>query len=268
MVDLVYPVVVKIVKGFWSYLGLQFNFIGQSHIPRSGAAIMAINHVGYLDFALAGTAALPADRYLRFMAKKQIFDHPIAGPLMRGMHHISVDRSNGSPSFVAALRALDKGELVGIFPEATISRTFEIKEMKSGVIRLATQSGAPIIPTVIWGSQRVWTKRVKKNIKRNNVPITIAIGEPYSVPADCDISVEMERLRKKMESLLEIAQRNYPDIPNGQFWAPPRLGGTAPTADELSAMIAKEQLEHAEKSKQAKLKRAAKKRGEGNTKER
>jgi 1-acyl-sn-glycerol-3-phosphate acyltransferase len=268
MVDFLYPVVVKIVKGFWSYLGLQFHIIGEPHIPRSGSAIMSINHVGYLDFALAGTAALPANRYLRFMAKKQIFDHPIAGPLMRGMHHISVDRSNGSPSFVAALRALDKGELVGIFPEATISRTFELKEMKSGVIRLAAQSGAPIIPMIIWGSQRVWTKRVKKNLKRNNIPITIAIGEPYTVAADCDIDREMEKLRQKMESLLTVAQRNYPDIPNGQFWAPPRLGGCAPTADQLAAIIAKEQLDQQKEAKKATEASARKKRGESEKKER
>jgi 1-acyl-sn-glycerol-3-phosphate acyltransferase len=89
------------------------------------------------------------------MAKKEIFDHPIAGPLMRGMKHISVDRNNGAPSFLAALKALDKGEIVGVFPEATISQSFELKDMKSGVIRLAMESGAPILPMVIWGSQRV-----------------------------------------------------------------------------------------------------------------
>ncbi len=139
---------------------------------------MAINHIGYLDFALAGTAALPAGRLVRFMAKKQVFDHPISGPLMRGMHHISVDRSNGAPSYVEALKALRSGEIVGIFPEATISRTFELKEMKSGVIRLAMDSAVPVIPTVIWGSQRIWTKRQPRNFKRRGIPITISVGAP------------------------------------------------------------------------------------------
>ena len=50
-------------------------------------------------------------RYVRFMAKKELFDNKIAGPLLRGMHHISVDRSNGSASFVQALRALRDGEI-------------------------------------------------------------------------------------------------------------------------------------------------------------
>ena len=109
MADLVYPPVVIAIKGLWKYLGLKFDFQGDENIPRKGGAILAINHVGYLDFALVGTAALPVNRYVRFMAKKEIFDNKLAGPLMRGMHHISVDRANGSASFGAALRALRAG---------------------------------------------------------------------------------------------------------------------------------------------------------------
>ncbi len=123
MAELVYPPIIGIFKGLWRSLGLQFNFRGQSHIPRKGAALLAMNHVGYLDFALAGTALLSSNRLARFMAKREIFDNPIAGPLMRGMGHISVDRKNGGPSFVEALKTLDKGEIVGVFPEATISQS-------------------------------------------------------------------------------------------------------------------------------------------------
>ena len=101
MADLVYPPVITAVKGFWKYLGLKLDFNGVENLPdRShGGAIIAINHISYLDFALAGTAALPMKRYVRFMAKKEIFNNKLAGPLMRGMHHISVDRANGSASF-------------------------------------------------------------------------------------------------------------------------------------------------------------------------
>ena len=127
MADRVYPPVIAVLKTAWKYLGLKFTFTGDVNIPRNGGAILAINHIGYLDFALAGTAALPVNRYVRFMAKKEIFDNKLAGPLMRGMHHISVDRANGSASFVGALRALRAGEIIGIFPEATISKSFEIK---------------------------------------------------------------------------------------------------------------------------------------------
>ena len=76
MADLVYPPVIKLVKAFWKYLDLQFTFYGQAHIPAKGPAILAMNHVGYLDFAIAGTAVLPSKRLVRFMAKKEIFENP------------------------------------------------------------------------------------------------------------------------------------------------------------------------------------------------
>lgn len=228
MADLVYPPVVVAIKGLWKYLGLKFDFRGEENIPREGGAILAINHVGYLDFALVGTAALPVNRYVRFMAKKEIFDNKLAGPLMRGMHHISVDRANGSASFVAALRALRAGEIIGIFPEGTISVSFEIKEIKTGAVRLAMGAGVPVIPTVIWGSQRIWTKKVKRNLRRKGVPISVTFGKPLHFAKDADVEAGEKQLRETMISLLHTVQDDYPDPHQGQRWAPLRLGGTAP----------------------------------------
>ncbi|CAB4988826.1 unannotated protein [freshwater metagenome] len=228
MADLVYPPVIGLAKLFWRYLGLEMNFSGEENVPRHGGAILAINHIGYLDFALAGTAVLPAKRYVRFMAKKEIFDNKLAGPLMRGMHHINVDRSSGSASFVAALRALKAGEIIGIFPEATISKSFEIKELKTGVVRLAMGAGVPIIPTIIWGSQRIWTKGVPRDLRRKHVPITVVVGEPIFFEKGQDVAQAESDLRATMISMLHDVQDSYPDSHAGQRWAPLRLGGTAP----------------------------------------
>lgn len=228
MADLVYPPVIGIAKLLWKYLGLKFTFIGEENIPRRGGAILAINHVGYLDFALTGTAALPAKRYVRFMAKREIFDNKFAGPLMRGMHHINVDRANGSASFVAALRALKSGEIIGIFPEATISKSFEIKDLKTGVVRLAMGAGVPIIPTIVWGSQRIWTKGVPRDLRRKRVPITIEFGKPILIKRDDDAAAAEIALRETMIKMLHDVQDKYPDSHAGQRWAPLRLGGTAP----------------------------------------
>ena len=206
MADLVYPPVIVAVKAFWKYLGLKFDFEGEENVPREGGAILAINHVGYLDFALVGTAALPANRYVRFMAKKEIFNNKLAGPLMRGMHHICVDRSNGSASFVAALRALRGGEIIGIFPEGTISVSFEIKELKSGAVRLAMGAGVPVIPTVIWGSHRICTKKVKRNLLRKNVPITVAFGAPLYFDKQTDVEAGEKLLRETMIAALHKVQ--------------------------------------------------------------
>ena len=228
MADLVYPPVIGFAKLFWKYLGLKFTITGAENIPRTGGAILAINHVGYLDFALAGTAALPAKRYVRFMAKREIFDNKLAGPLMRGMHHINVDRASGSASFVTAMRALRSGEIIGIFPEATISKSFEIKELKTGVVRLAMGADVPIIPMIVWGSQRVWTKGVPRDLRRKRVPITIAIGKPIFFQRDEDVAAAEIALRARMIEMLHEVQDKYPDNHAGQRWAPQRLGGTAP----------------------------------------
>ena len=228
MADLVYPPVIVLIKSFWKYLGLNFDFQGQENVPLKGGAILAINHTSYLDFALAGTAALPAKRYVRFMAKKEIFDNKIAGPLMRGMHHINVDRSNGSASFVAALRSLKDGEIIGIFPEGTISTSFEIKGLKSGAVRLAIGAGIPIIPTIVWGGQRVYTKGVKPNFKRNKTPVSVSFGDPIFYSSETDVEVAEAHLREVMIEMLHKVQEKYPDSHLGQRWAPVRLGGTAP----------------------------------------
>jgi 1-acyl-sn-glycerol-3-phosphate acyltransferase len=226
--EVVYPPVIIALKTFWKYLGLKFTFEGDEHVPRKGGAILAMNHIGYLDFALIGTAALPSGRLVRFMAKKEIFDNKLAGPLMRGMHHINVDRSSGSASFVAALRALRAGEVIGIFPEGTISRSFEIKELKSGAVRLAMGSGVPVIPTVVWGSQRIWTKGVKRDLRRKKVPISVTFGAPLTFEKGSDVEAGEKLLRETLLDLLHEVQAKYPDSHAGQRWAPARLGGTAP----------------------------------------
>ena len=228
MADFVYPPVIGLVKGFWKYLGLQFDFRGDENIPRKGGAVLAINHTSYLDFALAGTAALPVKRFVRFMAKKELFDNKIAGPLLRGMHHINVDRSNGSASFVEALKALNSGEIIGIFPEGTISTSFEIKGLKSGAIRLAAGASVPIIPTIVWGGQRIYTKGVKPQLKRGKTPVFVRFGEAIYYPQDLDIEAAELHLRQVMTAMLHQVQEDYPDSHVGQRWAPARLGGTAP----------------------------------------
>jgi 1-acyl-sn-glycerol-3-phosphate acyltransferase len=238
MAEVVYTPVAHAFKGAWKALGIRFSVFGDEHIPHMGGAVLASNHISYLDFALIGTPAAPKRRFIRFMAKKEIFDNKLAGPLMRGMKHISVDRDKGSTSLVAAMRALRAGELIGIFPEATISLSWEVKELKSGAVRLAQGAGVPIIPVALWGSQRILTKAHKPNLKRSKVPVFIAYGEPYMVAKDANIEEEEARLRREITRLLHSIQENYPDSPVGQWWGPKRLGGTAPTIEEAALVNA------------------------------
>jgi 1-acyl-sn-glycerol-3-phosphate acyltransferase len=239
MSELVYPPVIAAAKVMFRVLDLRIKVDGPEHIPTSGGAVIVCNHIGYLDFIFCGFGALPAGRLVRFMAKKSVFDHRLSGPLMRGMHHIPVDRDAGLAAYEQALAALKDGEVVGVFPEATISRSFTIKELKTGAARMAVAAGVPIVPMALWGSQRLWTKGRPRTLTRRHVPISIAVGEPLVPGGHDDGDTVTAELRQRLSTLLDTLQRGYPDQPNGPddtWWQPAHLGGTAPTAEEARAL--------------------------------
>ena len=226
MSELVYPPVVAITLTAFKALGLKLRVEGGEHVPTSGSAVMASNHISHLDFIFVGLGARQSRRYVRFMAKEPIFAHWLAGPLMRGMHHISVDREAGMQSFRDALAALKAGEVVGLFPEATISRPFEPKEFKTGAERLAKATKSPLIPVGVWGSQRLWTYDEHSSLKQRGVPVSVYVGEPIEPALTGDAAAT--ELRAQVTALVRRAQDEYPDDGAGQWWQPERLGGTAP----------------------------------------
>lgn len=231
-----YTPVIGFAKTVFAAQGLRFTILGEDNVPRTGGAVMAINHIGYFDFTYAGLAAQKSGRLVRFMAKKSIFTHHTTGPLMRGMKHIPVDRQSGSEAFRTALKALKAGEIVGLFPEATMSRSFELKEFKPGAVRMAQAAGVPLLPTTIWGSQRVWSKNVPKHRLRSNTPIHITIGDPIVVEKGEDAIAATERLREVMHKQLEDQHAAYPPMTGDDLiYLPARLGGTAPTREEAHA---------------------------------
>jgi len=243
--DLTYPPVVLAAKTAFKVLGMTIDIRGAEHIPRSGGAVLALNHISYVDFILGGFAAQPSKRLVRFMAKRELFTHRAAGPLMRSLHHIEVDRGEGLASYAEALRYLREGEVVGIFPEATISRAMELKEFKSGAPRLAAATEVPLVPAVLWGTQRMMTKDHPRDFSRGH-HITIAVGQPLH-PTGAHPVAETAELKASMAALLDETIRGYPDTPDGQWWAPASYGGTAPTLAEAAQLDAAEKRERAKK---------------------
>ena len=247
MPELVYPPVILTAKLAFRGLGLRFVERGGDHVPRSGGAVLASNHVSYLDFIFVGLAALPADRLVRFMAKDAVFKHRVTGPLMRGMKHISVDREAGAAAYDEAVSALRRGEIVGVFPEATISRSFQLKGFKTGAARMAAEAGVPIVPMVTWGGQRILTKGRPRDLSRGRT-IALTVGEPFLPEPGADPQETTDELRRRMQVLLEETQETYPDGPDNdgdRFWLPRHMGGTAPTFEEAEAMDAADKRERA-----------------------
>ena len=234
--EIVYPPVIGLAKTMFRVLDLKIRVEGAENIPATGGAVLASNHVSYLDFIFCGLGAQPAKRLVRFMAKKSVFTHKVSGPLMRGMHHIPVDRVRGNAAFHAAETALKNGEVVGVFPEATISESFTVKALKSGAARLAQAAEVPLIPMAVWGPHRLWTKGRDKELTKRHVPVIIKIGEPVAMAPDATADAATVVLRQRLSVLLDTIQREYPDKPAGpedSWWLPAHLGGTAPKPEAI-----------------------------------
>ena len=137
------------------------------------------------------------------MSKRELFDHRWTGPLMRSMHHIEVDRGAGEASYRHRPGVPRAGEAVGIFPEATISRAMELKEFKTGAVRIAAAAGVPLVPVVLWGTQRLKTKDHPKDFSRGT-PIVIRVGAPLH-PSGDDPVAETAELREVMSGMLREA---------------------------------------------------------------
>lgn len=250
MKEPVYPIVIRLARGLQLAMGWKVIVRGAENLPESGPAILAINHAGYLDFVFSAWACVfERKRWVRFLAKKEIFDHRLAGPLMRGMKHIPVDRKRDpARALDLAIESLSRGEVVGTFPEATINRSFVPAKGKTGTVRMAQTAGAEIIPVAVWGSHRILTKGRRRNFQRG-VAVLVNIGKPLEYGAGEDPRQVTDRLMDAIRMLLEEAQREYPQKPaddTDRWWLPAHLGGTAPTPEEVAAQAAEEQARRSE----------------------
>ena len=231
--DRVYPLVIRAALTVFRVFGFRFDMRGVEHIPASGGAVLASNHVSYFDFMFVGLPGWRRDkRFVRFMAKEAVFRHRVSGPLMRGMHHIPVDRAAGAAAYRHALDALRSGEIVGVFPESTIARSFVQRPLKSGAARLAIEAGVPLIPVITWGGHRVWTSGRRPRWQRR-VPVSIWVDAPLEVAADDTAPALTDKLAARLRDLLDEVLASYPatDEERREWWWPAHLGGAAPTPE-------------------------------------
>jgi len=255
MRDVTYPPIIVTAKTAFRALGQSFQMTGTEHVPREGGVLLALNHISYVDFIYGGFAAHPSRRLVRFMSKRELFDHRWVGPLMRSLHHIEVDRGEGVASFHTAVDYLRQGEAVGIFPEATISRSMELKEFKTGAVRIAAEAGVPLVPVILWGTQRMMTKGHPRDFSRGKT-IAIKVGEPLH-PTGANPTAETAELRARMSQMLAEVVADYPaaEQPPGSWWVPASMGGTAPTPEEAVALAAAEKRERARKRAEKRAKK-------------
>ena len=224
--------------------GTKITYQGLENIAERGGVVAAINHTSYVDWLPAALAVHHRHRRMRFMIKEEMQRVMIIRYLIRHTGSIPVNRRAGAQSYAVAVERLRAGELVGVYPEATISRSFELKEFKSGAARMAREANVPIVPIIVWGAQRIWTKDHPRNLGRSKIPVIVHVGAPLY--ADDSVERTNAVLRESMTALLDQAQRQYPH-PGGAYWVPRRMGGSAPTPAEAKVLDEAELAERARK---------------------
>ena len=257
----VYRTLELIAFGLRGVQGLRIDRRGSDNIPASGGAVLAINHTGYPDSLAVALGVEARGGRIRFMIKSEMMDMAVMRFLINHTKTVPVDRSAGHEAYATAVDSLRSGELLGVYPEATISRSFEIKELKSGAVRMAAAAGVPVIPVICWGAHRVWTKGGIRKIGYTRFPVVLEYGSPIDVSGvalDSTASVDekVSQVRETMSTMLHAIQDEYPH-PAGEPWVPARLGGSAPTADEAKV------IEDDEAARKAALRAAKRESGRG-----
>lgn len=161
----------------------RIDVFGEDNIPHNGPAILAPNHVSYVDGLLIA-ACVP--RFVRFIVYGPLFDIPIIGWVLRAANAIPVypgDDEQIEKAMQTARTALNDGHVVCIFPEGAVTRTGQMRSVKRGVERLAQSTKAPVVPVrldQLWGSIFSHWRSIWQLPERLPYPVNIAFGSPIS----------------------------------------------------------------------------------------
>lgn len=222
-------------------LGVTTRWRGEEHLPTSGPVLLASVHVGYPDFLFVGRAALSRGRYVRFMCRHDVWNVAALRPAMDGMQHIPVDREAPAAAYLRARTLLERGEAVCAFPEAGISHSYTVRSMMRGVVALSRETGVPIVPVALWGSQRLASVRrpgePRLDLSRGRL-VDVRFGASLPVAAGADLVEVTGHLGERLTGLLEGLQGlpvHRPATGEHAPWYPAHLGGHAPDRREALA---------------------------------
>jgi 1-acyl-sn-glycerol-3-phosphate acyltransferase len=214
-------------------LWFNWRLEGLEAIPPEGPLIVAGNHLSYVDPIAHAYFVVKAGRRPRFLAKQELFDNRLVGTVLRGVRQIPVDRgSGGRAALDEAVRALEAGEVVVIYPEGTTATTnpdFSPGRGRTGAVRLALRTGVPILPVATWGGQYVWRKAGRQSLAFGR-PLWLRAGSPVDLRGRADeadraaVRALTDELMAELGGLVDALRARYP-----ARWTPPPADPTEPT---------------------------------------
>ena len=179
-----------------------WEVVGRENVPLTGSLILAANHVHVLDpFFLA----FGFPRWINFMAKEELFRSPFLRPYLRWAGSFSIRRGGKIREKQEVLKnaadALERGSMLGVFPEGSRSRDGRLRKAKPGCAVIASQTGAPILPVGVVGTDRI--KGINWLWKRPG--IVVNIGKPFTLPPTHGKASKSQRQLLTTRIMTEIA---------------------------------------------------------------
>jgi len=248
-VGALYSVASRVFELGFRVSGIDLRVEGAEHLPDTGPVIVASNHVGYVDFAFVMLGPPRPRREMAFLARADLFEKRLVGTALHALGQIPVD-AHGDPAAAmrSAIGLLEAGGIVGLHPEGTINPAFLPVRGRSGAVRLAQLTGAPIVPAAVWGSQRLLTKWRPAAWPSRGITVRVAYGTPYHPPRKDEASAA-ESTRDLMGRIGVLVDRLIAEeaAPAGSWWVPAERGGGAPRQEEVAARLEAQARERRER---------------------
>ena len=209
----------KVILKPWLWSWFDWHIEGLEHVPPPGeGALVAFNHIAYLDPLAAAYALDAARRIPRFLAKTELFESRKVGWLVRGAKQIEVRRGTAQApqALDNAVDALHAGEAVVVFPEGTITTDPELRpsRAKTGIARVALLSGKPVIPAALWGTANFLPKGYKGSY-RPGQDILVRFGRPLRFEGDPASPDDWKRISAEvMDEIAALLASIRPAVPD------------------------------------------------------
>jgi 1-acyl-sn-glycerol-3-phosphate acyltransferase len=194
---------------------IRWHHLDRVPAPEAGGVIIAMNHISHVDTVLMARLVWQSGRVPRFMIKAGVFTKPILGQIMKGAKQIPVYRgtTDAASSLRDAVRALDRGEAIVIYPEGTITKDPERWPMqgKTGIARLVLLSPhTPVVPVGQWGAQSLkgvgWLRRLKRRTAE------ASIGQPLDLRRYKGSESSAETLREVTDVIMSAVRDQVAEV--------------------------------------------------------